>query len=219
MGNLIAGRTVQRLHIIDDDEGARSSYVETFYNSRFETVSQGGVEDVEQFLALSIGPTDAIISDHQLTKRSYFPINGAEVVSKCYERRIPSVLVTKYDKTQMSEIRRFRQKIPVIINPSDFDEDVVYNGLEVCIKEFSGQIRPDRKLWRALARVDSTDESHIYIVIPNWDPTEVISIPREELPVEIQSLIEIDKRLHVHANLDCETINDLYFDPGTWEKE
>ncbi len=73
MGNLIAGRTVQRLHIIDDDEGARSSYVETFYNSRFETVSQGGVEDVEQFLALSIGPTDAIISDHQLKKRSYFP--------------------------------------------------------------------------------------------------------------------------------------------------
>lgn len=215
MGVLIANRKVDRLCIIDDDEGARLSYVEEFYGSSFDSFPQGRVENVEQFLKQYIKPSDAVISDHQLKKKNYFPINGAQVVSMCYEMRIPSVLVTKYDQAQMPEIRRYRKNIPVILNPSHFGEDTVFHSLEVCIKEFKGEIRADRKLWRTLIRIDSIEGNYIYVIIPGWDISEAISIGRDELPAHINSLVEVDKRMHVQINIGCESVNDLYF--GNWE--
>jgi hypothetical protein len=215
MARLIENVEIERLCIIDDDESARASYVEEFYDSVFTPVSQGKVKDVEQFLRKSSDTFDAVISDHQLKKKNYFPINGAQVVSMCFDRHIPSVLVTKYDQAQMSEIRRFRSKIPVILNPSQFAEDTIIRSLEICIKELKGEFRSDRKLWRTLIRIDSIEGNHIYIIVPSWDSKGAISIAKEELPAEIRSIIEVDKRMHVQINIGCENINDLYF--GSWE--
>ena len=217
MGKVIADKLIDRLWIIDDDEGARSSYVEEFYDSDFEALPKDDrVEDVSSFLRQSLKASDAVISDHQLKKKkNYFPINGAEVISMCYDMKIPSVLVTKYDQAQMAEIRKFRKNIPVILNPSFFAEDTVYHSLEVCINEFKGKIRADRKLWRTLVRIDSIEDSHIYIIIPGWDTSEAIAIGNEELPKHIKPIIEVDKRMHIQINIGCESVNDLYF--GEWE--
>ena len=100
MGMIIADKKVDRLCIIEDDERTRLSYVEHFLDSDFESFPQGKVENVELFISCTLNASDAVISDHQLKKKNYFPINGAEVVSMCYEKRIPSVLVTKYDQAQ-----------------------------------------------------------------------------------------------------------------------
>lgn len=215
MGIQIAEQVIDRLCIIDDDEGARSSYVEAFYDSGFKSFPQERVVDVDLFLNNSLTASDAVVSDHQLKKKNYFPINGAQVVSMCYDRRIPSVLVTKYDQAQLPEIRKFRQKIPVILNPSLFREDTIIHSLEVCIKEFKGVMRADRKLWRTLVRIDSIEPNFIYIIIPGWDTTEAISIGIDELPQHIRTIVAVDKRMHVQINVGCESVNDLYF--GEWE--
>jgi hypothetical protein len=217
MGIKIADRQVDRLCIIDDDEGVRSTYVEEFYDSAFESFAQDEqVEDVDYFLTHVLKPTDAVISDHQLKKKkNYFPINGALVVSKCYEIGKPSVLVTKYDNSQMPEIRKHRKNIPIIINPSHFGEDAVYHGLEVCIKELKGYIRSDRKLHKTLIRIDAIEGNFIYIIIHGWDTKEAVSVSKDELPEHIKGIIEVDKRLHVYTNIGCENVNDLYF--GSWE--
>jgi hypothetical protein len=216
MGLLIANQNINRLCIIDDDEGSRASYVEAFYDTSFDAIPQDEVNDIGLFFEKSLKAFDAVISDHQLKKKkNYFPINGAQVVSMCYERLIPSLLVTRYDPTQKSEIRKFRNKIPVIINPSDFGEETVVRGLETCINEFNGQLRADRRLWRTLVRIDSFDENHIYIIIPGWDTTEAIAVGMDEIPANIIAIIEEDKRLHVEINIGCESVNDLYF--GNWE--
>jgi hypothetical protein len=216
MGIFIADHEINSLCIIDDDEGARASYVEAFYDTSFNAIAQEEVNDISLFFDNSLRAFDAVISDHQLKKKkNYFPINGAQVVSMCYERNIPSVLVTKYDQAQMSEIRKFRKNIPVILNPSQFDEDTVINSLEVCIKEFKGEIRADRKLWRTLVRIDAIEENHIYIIIPGWDTSEAIAIGKDELPAHIKPIIDLDKRMHIEVNVGCESVNDLYF--GNWE--
>ncbi len=217
MGILIADKKVDRLCIIDDDEGVRLSYVEEFYDSKFEAFPQNDkVEDVDYFLKKTIRESDAVISDHQIKKKqNYFPINGAQVVSMCYERHIPSVLVTKYDQAQLSEIRKFRKNIPVILNPSHFGEDSIFQSLEVCIKEFKGIKRADRKLWRTIVRIDAIEENHIYIIIPGWDTTEVIAVGMDELPMNIRPIIEVDKRMHIEVNIGCESVHDIYF--GEWE--
>jgi hypothetical protein len=215
MGMIIADKKVDRLCIIEDDERTRLSYVEHFFDSDFESFPQGKVENVELFIRYTLNSSDAVISDHQLKKKNYFPINGAEVVSMCYEKHIPSVLVTKYDQAQLHEIRRFRRNIPVILNPSLFDEDVILRSLEVCIKEFKGELKADRKLWRTLVRIDAIEGNFIYIIIPGWDTTEAISIGMDELPGHIRPIVAVDKRMHVQINLGCESVKDLYF--GEWE--
>lgn len=216
MGVKIVDRDIDRLCIIDDDENSRSGLVEMLYDTRFQSFAQKErVEDVDSYIKDFLKPSDAIISDHQLKQKNYFPINGAEIVSMCYSLNKPGILVTRYDKTQIMEIRRFRDRIPVILNPSEFEADTIYQSLEICIRELNGEIRADRKLWRTLVRVDSFDEHHIYIIIPGWDTTEVISVARKELPQEVEAVIDVDKRLHVGANIGCENPNDLYF--SNWE--
>lgn len=213
---VIADKQINRLCIVDDNEASRSSFLESLYDSEFDSFSlDQQIVDVQSFINNSLRHTDAVISDHQLKKANYFPINGAEFVSMCYRKHIPSILVTRYDKTQMAEIRKFRRNIPVLINPADFEVDSIHDSLEICIREFKGEIRSDRKLRRTLVRIDSVDESHIYIIIPGWDSCEIISIDKNELPKYVKDVADVDKRLHVKANVGCESPNDLFF--ADWE--
>lgn len=215
MGIVISNRQVDRLWIIDDDESARASYHDSLAGSVFETWSpDDNLVDPDIFFR-ALGSTDAVISDHQLKKKSYFPMNGAELVAKCYSQSIPSILVTKYDKVQMAEIRRFRKSIPVLINPREFDVDTIPEKLEICIREFRGEIRTDRKLYQTLVRIDSVDETHIYVIIPGWDSKEIIAIDKSELPGEYKDVVRDDRRLLVNANIGCERKDDLFFEK--WE--
>jgi len=211
----ILDKQIDRICIIDDDEDTRNSLEERVQDSGFEPFMQDKkVKDVEAFLNQYLTPRDAIISDHQLRIKNYFPMNGAEVVSKCYEKHIPSILVTRYE-ANISEIRRFRKFIPVILNPSDFETAALIDGLMTCVNEFKGNFQPDRRMHRNQVRVDAKDDSHIYINIPGWDTNEIISIAKEEVPPEIWEVSESDRILHVKVNVGCESINELFFDQ--WE--
>lgn len=216
MGKIIVDKQIDRLCIVDDNKASRTSFVESLNDSAFEPFSlDQQIVDVNAFINEQIGPAVAVISDHQLKKANYFPMNGAEFVALCYTKHIPSILVTRYEKTQMTEIRKFRQHIPVLINPSDFDIDCIHISLEICVREFKGIIRSDRKLQRTLVRIDAVDDTHIYIIIPGWDSSEIISIGRNELPIEVRAVVAADKRMHVKTNIGCENQNDLFF--TEWE--
>jgi hypothetical protein len=215
MGISISDRQVKRIWIIDDDESARASYQDSLVGSVFEVSSPDNMAPDPDLFFKGLEPTDAIISDHQLKAKNYFSINGAELVAKCYHQKIPSILVTKYDKVQMTEIRRFRKFIPVLINPREFDVDRIPDKLSICINEFNGNIRTDRKLHQTLARIDSVDDTHIYIIIPGWDSKEIIAIDKSELPEQYKDALLEDKRLLVRSNIGCEKKDDLFFE--NWE--
>jgi hypothetical protein len=215
MGLVISDFQIDRVCIVDDDDTARDSYRDSLYDSPFETFSpDSNISDPSIFFE-GLRSTDAVLTDHQLKKKSYFPLNGAELVASCFSRHIPSILITRYDKVQMAEIRRFRRKIPVLINPADFDVDELPKKLEICINEFKGNLRTERKLHRTLARMDSFDEMYLYFIIPAWDPSEMISIERSELPSEINKIVREDNRLFVEANIGAEDKDDLFFE--NWE--
>jgi len=215
MGKTIATKIIDRIHIIDDNEEFRVGLEDTVQESDFIAIPQNEkVENFNLFLKEKICANDAVISDHQLKIKNYFPINGAEVVSRCYESKIPAVLVTRYE-THIDQIRKFRKNIPVIINPENFEPDTLIRGLEVCIKEFNGIINPDRKGWRTLVRIDSFDENHIYLIIPSWNCNDVISINKSDIPDEIAKNIQEEKRLHARINIGSELSNDLFF--SDWE--
>lgn len=215
MGLQIIDRQINRLFIVDDDKNSRLMLKESIIDSELEPLTiDNQVHDINTFLDL-FSQSDAVLSDHQMKKTKFFPVNGAELISICYQKFIPGILSTRYDKTQMAEIRKYRQFIPVLINPSDLETDDLQNSLEICVQEFKGYFRRDRTLIRTMVRIDSVDPTHIYIIIPGWDASEIIMVDRNELPDNVKGLVDYDKRLHVKANIGCESIYDLYF--SEWE--
>jgi hypothetical protein len=207
----IENRKIESVCIIDDDDDSRSTMELTIEDSHLIPLSQNEkVNNLEEYLLKYVQQNVAIVSDHHLKKKNYFPVNGAEVIYNCYEKKIPSVLVTRYEP-HIGEIRKFRKNIPVILNPEEFNPDTLIKSLSICIKEFRGEISDERKPWRTLIRIDDVDSSHIYIVIPAWNPNEIISLNTEDLPRDIQEIISTDLRLHAKVNIDAESGNDLFF--------
>lgn len=214
MVHTISNRKIERIHIIDDNEIFRETLEETIIDSNFIPLQQESIYNIQTFLNNEILHHDAIVTDHHLMKSSYSPVNGAEMTSICYDKKIPSLLVTKYE-THTPEIRKFRHKIPVIINPDDFQPDSLIRGLEICIDELNGKIRTDRKGWRTLLRVDYIDESNIYVLIPGWNPNDIVMLNKTDLPKHIIEEIRPESRLHAVVNIGTEYSKDLYF--TDWE--
>lgn len=211
MAITIYDRQINRVCIIDDDDSSRDGLKYTVEDSDLEALPQNdGVTNVENFL-LNIKETDAVVSDHHLRKKNYFPEDGAVVCSRCYDKHIPSILVTKWEQAGVHEIRKFRPKIPVIINPEDFNPDSLIQSLEICINEFKGTLIPTRKTWRTLIRIDDLDESHFYVIIPSWNSNEVISIATAELDHVVASALKRGQRVHAYVNIEAEQSYELFF--------
>jgi hypothetical protein len=208
----IKNKQIDRVCVIDDDEASRYAMGLTVEDSKLIAVPQNQkIDNLDAYFNEIVKPSDAIVSDHHLRKKNYFPVNGAEVVSRSYDKRIPSVLVTKYEQAVIDEIRKYRQKIPIILNPDEFDPDSLMQSLEFCINEFNGEIVPSRKVWRTLIRVDDIGDNHLYLIIPSWNSNETIKIPIKDLPVDIQSKAKADVRMHAKVNVGATLSNDLFF--------
>lgn len=215
-------REISKIHVIDDDSDSRESYGLTVDEIEVETILQNDrVDNINTFL-LSIGIHDAVVSDHHLKKSSsYFPINGANFVSQCYEKHIPSVLVTKYEMASYHEIRPYKKNIPVVLTPDQFNPDNIINALEQCINEFKGILSQTRKTWKTLVRFDDVirdEHSNKLIamaILPSWNKDLVINLKMMELPEEIRAIAEPELRLYAHVNIDAEDPYELYFQ--NWE--
>lgn len=218
MSIIIENTKISNVCIIDDDDDARDALEYTVEDANMVAVPQKEpVENLISFLDLCQSSTDAIVSDHHLRKKkNYFPVNGAEFVANCYERNIPSVLVTKYEQPEINEIRRFRHNIPVVLTPGEFFPDSFLKSLEIIINEFKGKYTPERKAWRTLIRVDDVDLNNCYIVIPAWDTNKVISVNRNDIPLHLQALVLPDFRFHAKVNIGTTNENDLFF--KEWER-
>ena len=223
MSLTLLDREIKKIHIIDDDNDSRETYGDTVQEiENIETILQEEKVDNLQNFLLTIGHQDAVVSDHHLKKSSsYFPINGANFVFECYEKRIPSVLVTRYEMASYHEIRPYKKNIPVVLTPEQFTPDSLVKALEECINEFNGILSQNRKTWKTLIRFDDVikDEANnkimVMAILPSWNRNLVINLKMIELPLEIQSIAEADLRLYAHVNIDAEDPYELYFQ--NWE--
>jgi len=216
MGIAIRGRQIERVFVIDDDRYSRESSGYTVEESPFTPVIQDqGIADLNVFLENNVSYTDAVVSDHHLKKRNYFPVNGAKVIFECYQRRIPAVLVTRYGQSEINEIRKFRENIPTVLTPDEFNPETLIRSLETCINEFLGNHKPERVAWRTLIRVDDVVDNNVFIFIPGWDYQVSLSLNKLDLPKNIQDIIKPDMRIHAKVNVGAERQDELYF--KDWE--
>lgn len=216
MSITILDREINNVCIIDDDADSRYGWGLTVEDTKLNPISQDEkVNSIDEYLALMTKQCDAIVTDHHLKIKDYFPVNGAEIVYKCFDYKIPSILVTRYENAVVDEIRKYRPKIPIILSPDDFDPDSLMQGLEICINEFKGTFTQEREPIRTLVRVDDVSENHIYILMPGWNPNEMVSVNKNILPHGIFKELKPDTRLFALVNTGAANSRDLYF--SNWE--
>jgi CheY-like chemotaxis protein len=215
MSITIAGRTLHRAKVVDDDANARRSVALVVNDADLEAIEVAGpLPSLQEFVRQTVEQSDAIVCDHRLKRTNYALFDGAEAVASFYRERFPAVLCTSYVKADIDSMRQYRREIPALFS-TPANPDNIARGLEQCIEEFSGHFRPTRKLWRTLIRVeDRNDESvpHlIYVVVPGWSAAEAIRLPMNLLPTAIQPNIKPGSRLFAKTNLGAEKQEDLFF--------
>lgn len=210
--------TVKRVGVIDDYEEGRATLAFMVEDASLEPVLQNdSVTDLDGYLYSITQKFDAVVTDHHLRKvKSYFPIDGAELAALCYHRQIPSLLVTRYEQPEILEIRKFREKLPVVLTPDEYNVDSLITGLEKCINEFKGNITVGRKAWRTLVRVDDIkDDKNLYIIVPGWNSQQAIALNMNNLPDDLQKIIKPDMRLFAKVNIGNDNANELFI--KDWE--
>lgn len=217
---MIDGTSIERVVVFDDNPAAREAYTYPLEELHVEPIPvEGPLESVDQVAELLPTRAGAVLCDYHLTKKNYAAFNGEEIIVRCYEKKIPAVLCTRY--TDTDRLRRHRRSIPVLMRLGDLSPETIVSGFRSCIMEFGGDFQPDRRPWRTLVRVEEVVEEgptkSVYVVLPGWDPNKVVRLGLEDLPANIQPLAKVGKRFHAQVNVGADRDDELYF--VEWETQ
>lgn len=217
-------RTVEKVHLIDDDPTVRGMYkysVEDLDLSVDEI--SGPIDSFAALLDLFDPSRDAVICDLNLKTKNYSADNGDVIVSSLYRRRIPAVLCTRWAGHLSDEVRYRRREIPVVLNPTELSPDAISGAFQICANEFAGVFSRERRPWRTLVRVESGERAgaahhRLDVVIPAWDPEVALSfvVPSDGSGAiaEICGRVSEGQEIRVfgNVNLGATSPDEIYID-------
>jgi len=216
MSQVLAGKTIEKVRIVEDDPANRISLAETVSDAEFVPIPEDGrLPGLKEFIEVALCNTDAFIFDHHLKQSQYAPFDGAEAVASLYKKS-PSLLCTTWGKAVIDAMRIYRRKIPILIRTDDLDPDTIIKGLEYCIREFNNEFSPSRRPWRTLVRIEEVDEEMkppmFFVVLPGWYSSDKIRLPLDLIPPDLRKKIKPGVRFHTQVNKGAENQDDLYFE-------
>ena len=216
MSQVLAGKTIEKVRIVEDDPANRTSLAETVSDAEFVPIPEDGrLPSLKEFIEVALCNTDAFIFDHHLRQSQYAPFDGAEAVASLYKKS-PSLLCTTWGKAVIDAMRIYRRKIPILIRTDDLDPDTIIKGLEYCIREFNNEFSPSRRPWRTLVRIEEVDKQMIpqmfFVVLPGWYSSDKIRLQLDLIPPNLRDKIKAGVRFHAQVNKGAENQDDLYFD-------
>lgn len=218
---LLLDRRIDRVSVVDDDPDARDVYGYTIEDAELVPVAEDGpLMAVDRSVREIADHAQAVLCDHYLRKRSYANFDGAELVAACYDRGLPAVLCTRFERPDIESIRRFRRKIPVLLSGDDLDPDRLVKALEECLREFAYGPDPHRRPWRNQVRVvdvGDKDRGVFYVTVPGWRGDERIGVLRADVPPGVRARLVEGYRLHAKVNIGAESADELFFQD--WEEE
>jgi CheY-like chemotaxis protein len=210
---MINHKSIQRVMVIDDQPDARDAIAFNVEDADLEPIFHD-----HPFISINeclsaVTKADAAIFDHHLKPGNYANFDGASVVSHLYQQKFPSLLVTAWAKVDIDNIRPFRQNIPILIKSGHAESQIIKSGFEQCINEFSGHYSFSRKPWRTLVRIEEVylEISKVYVVIPGWDPSEIVSLPLSMFSESQRKDIVPGARFFAKVNTGADHQEELYF--------
>jgi hypothetical protein len=99
------------------------------------------------------------ICPHRLALQGHAGFYGAELVAVLYDLKIPASLVTQYiDIDIHTSLRRWRDKIPVLLHLRDLSFRTVSEPLQKYQNELRGSIPESRKPYRVMLNIVDIQE-------------------------------------------------------------
>ncbi|SRR6266540_1787780 len=219
MARTVLDREISRVVIVDDLIAARQSYELTVEDADLLPVpEEGPLPSLDAYVQQMRTRADAVLSDFKLTVKNYARFDGAELVARAYDAGVPGVLCTRYEKAQLDEIRVYRDRIPVLVQPHDLDTETLVRSIESAVHELDKGRPSSRKPWRTQVHVVEVDtaDGFFYVDLPGWDSSEIIRLRLKDLAESIRLHIKEDFRCHAQVNIGADSSDDLFF--VDWEE-
>lgn len=208
---------IDSVSVIDDDANTRDGYSLLVDDLKMQPVSQSGpFSSLEQCVAMVSSASHAAISDFKLRVGNYASFDGAELVARLYQRRMPAVLCTRFEFADIDLIRPYRAQIPCLLRPDELDVDSLSRALGICIGEFRQTFTQTRRPWRALVRVEDVrsepgQDDLVDVCLPSWNNNLMVRLKLDELPERLRGTVRPQQRLYADVNLGAERPEELYF--------
>lgn len=158
----------------------------------------------------------AAICTHRLGTLGGKPLYGAELVATLYDLKIPALLVTQYsDIDKHTSIRKWKDKVPVVLHPREFSSEDVQQYLEECAMEIQGHPPEHRVPYRVLLyvhNVEGTGEDTVVDVqVGRWDHYQLVRLPLSLIPERFHANTKRGTWFFAHVNIKAKYQEDLYF--------
>ncbi len=205
----------RRVAVVDDNEEDRQLLMWALESVDLVPVEIDELTTVDAAVQAVRASADALVSDHQLRWGQAANFDGAELVARCFEAGIPSVLVTAYVMDSDSVIRMHRRRISGLIPRDEVDGERLRTALDLSAAELSDRPPPERVPRHTLVRVlrvrVGAPEPMVDAVVPQWNPHRNVSFPARMLGVaEAHPSLE-GRRYFAMVNVGAEDERDLFF--------
>lgn len=130
--------------------------------------------------------------------------------------KIPAVLITQYANIDENvSIRRWREKIPVVLRHDEADAYTIRDSIEKCVSELQGDLPESRIPYRELLCITNIEnqsgEKVVDVIIPGWNPRQAVRFPASLIPKELQDKLVPETWFLAWVNIGAEKDEDLYF--------
>jgi CheY-like chemotaxis protein len=163
---------------------------------------------------------EALVCDQRLSAAHYAAFHGAEAISHVLDRlRLPSLLVSSFiDTDGITAIRRWRDRVPVLIGKALLTPDAINRGFELCQSELEGDVPPQRVPRRTGVHIESVyqhgTDLMVEVIVPGWNPHSAVSFPID-LVTDEHLRARVRERavdwVIAKVNVDAETAEELFF--------
>ncbi|MEI6329113.1 MAG: hypothetical protein WCP16_07765 [Pseudanabaena sp. ELA645] len=208
-----------KIVVIDDEKDFARTVEWEIEEAGYEPFSIVDVsfQKIDELISRIPEDTYAVLCDHRLSKSGIADFYGSDLVATLYDRKIPALLDTQfYDMDNDVSIRKYRHKIPVLLNKDNVSASTIKEGIKFCLLELNGIFSTNRKSYRNIVRiVDISKESRedvVDVIIPSWNPNKAVRLPSSlirEWILEFEPAI--GTRLIANVNSGARNPEDLYF--------
>lgn len=220
MSLVIEQHSIDRVALIDDDPEVRASYrlhVEDMDLTAEEIESPW---DIDTFINRMEAYHTGIICDYHLKSTKYSSVDGDIIAARLYQQCFPVILCSRFEGVTAS-VRGLRRYIPSIMRAEELSQDSVKNAFEICIGEFSGKFRSDRKPYKTVIRIEGAralagEEIMFSVIIPAWDARTGIDVTVKSADNKIfdSLLTKVSagsiERVSAQVNLGADNIDDIF---------
>jgi len=209
---------LDRIAIVNDDPDEAQSLgisIETYGSS--SVLFTNGFDNVDRFVNMIREKATGVLCDHRLSVRTDAKFSGAEAVAKCFDLKIPAILVSEFiDLDMYTTIRLYRRKVPVVIHRDDVTKQSIVEGFGDCLQEINSISPHHRKPRRALVQIHRlTEDSGIKIVeafVPQWNPLKAVRFPSSLLGDLDNDNVKSDTLFIANVNIGARSAEELFFD-------